>query len=537
MSLRIALVSAALCTVLVAPLWAASNYDIVILNGRVIDPETRLDAVRNVGIRDGVIAKISKRKLRGNRVIEAKNLIVAPGFIDTHNHGSVTLHGGKLSLRNGVTTSMDLEAGAMNIASWYQEREAKWPLNYGTTVSQEFSRAVVLDSFEQDSLRDMRDFSHMRGTAGDDGESSWSTHVATVDEMNQILRLLDQGLVEGAIGIGALLGYGSNGITSREMYETQRTAAQYGRITSVHTRFASTTPPTEFSIGGAEVLWNAFLLDAPMLLNHFNINSWPLIQEMLVKARERGMNVWGEVYPYTSGSTSVGADFLDPDQWTKNFGPPEKTILDPQTGKFLSRDELITARRETPGMIIIGYLRPEEWVVPWLQLEGVAIAGDGMLAEDDQGELLAWDAPFTEGAFHPRTAGTQGRVLRLARENELSWLHIISMLSYTPAKHLGAAGLQSMQQRGRMQEGMVADITVFNPETVTDNATFTKGENGLPSTGIPYVLVNGQLVVDRSTVLPSLFPGQAIRYPVEKNSRFKPLLDEGNWVLKSKHPH
>ncbi|MFK7731799.1 MAG: amidohydrolase family protein [Pseudomonadales bacterium] len=523
-----------LCTL---PSWAATNYDIVIQNGRVIDPESRLDAVRDMGIRDGLITKISKRKLRGDRVIDAKGLIVSPGFIDTHNHGSVTPHGGKLSLRNGVTTGMDLEVGAMNIAKWYQERDGKWQLNYGTTVSQEFARAVVLDGFKLDSLRDMRDFSHMRETAGDDGESSWSTHIATVAEMNNILILLDQGLVEGAVGIGSLLGYGSTGITTREMYETQRTAANYGRITAVHARFASTTPPTEFSIGGAEALWNAFLLDAPMLYCHFNINNWPLVHEMLQKARARGMNVWGEVYPYTSGSTSVGADFLDPDQWTKNFGPPEKTVLNPKTGKFLSHEELIKARHETPGMIIIGFLRPDEWVVPWLKLEGVAIAGDGMLAEDDEGKLLAWDAPFTEGAFHPRTAGTQARVLRMARENNISWAQIISMLSYTPAKHLGATGLLSMQQRGRLQEGMVADITVFNPRTATDNAKFAKGTNGLPSTGIPYVLVNGQLVVEDSKVLAEVFPGQAIRYPTESASRFFPLENKGDWVLKTKHPH
>ena len=73
-----------------------------------------------------------------------------------------------------------------------------------------------------------------------------------------------------------------------------------------------------------------------------------------------------------------------------------------------------------------------------------------------------------------------------------------------------------------MQEGMVADITVFNPETITDNADYLSGKNGLPSTGIPYVLVNGVVVVDDSKVL-EVFPGQPIRYAVEEQGRFEPL--------------
>ena len=80
-----------------------------------------------------------------------------------------------------------------------------------------------------------------------------------------------------------------------------------------------------------------------------------------------------------------------------------------------------------------------------------------------------------------------------------------------------------MQERGRMQEGMVADITIFNPDTVTDNATYKIGSNGLPSTGIPYVLVNGTIVVSKSKAVEGVFPGQQIRYPVEKKGRWVPL--------------
>ena len=96
------------------------------------------------------------------------------------------------------------------------------------------------------------------------------------------------------------------------------------------------------------------------------------------------------------------------------------------------------------------------------------------------------------------------------------------------AAALGTMGLKSMQERGRMQEGMVADITIFDPEKVTDNATYEKGT--LPSTGIPYVVVNGTIVVKDSKVLKGVNPGQPIRY-ASANSRFEPITIE-NWTHK-----
>lgn len=512
-------------------------YDVVISNGRVIDPESQLDAVRNVGVKDGLIAAVSTESLTGEREIDATGHIVSPGFIDTHNHGAATAHGGKLSLRGGVTTAMDLEAGAMNVADWYAERDGAWQLNYGTTVGQEFARAIVLDGFEQQSLRDMRDLFRMRAQSASDGELSWSTHISSVGEMNRILGLLDQQLMEGAIGIGSLLGYASTGITAREMYETQKVAANYGRLTAVHVRYLETSPPKENAIAGAEVMNNAFVLGAPLLYAHFNVDNWPLVHELLVGARKQGLNVWGEVYPYNSGSSNIGADFYDPQKWKAVFGSFDDKILDPQQGRFLTEEEVVQMRKDDPGHAVVAFIRPDEWNVPWLQLPGVSIAGDAMLPIDKSGRVLEWHDDFAIGAFHPRTSGTQGKSLRLARENNIPWMRMIENLSYNAARHLGDAGLAAMQKRGRLQEGMVADITIFNPETVTDNSDYASGENGLPSTGIPYVLVNGVVVVDDSKVLEGVTPGQPIRYPVENDSRFSALKDNGYWVLKAKYPH
>jgi len=175
--------------------------------------------------------------------------------------------------------------------------------------------------------------------------------------------------------------------------------------------------------------------------------------------------------------------------------------------------------------VVILFKMPESAIVDWLKLPGVSIVTDGMpLVPDDD---LTWDTPYEKlPNTHPRAAGSYAKALRLARENNIPLMQIVAMSSYNSAGPLGKMGLKAMQERGRVQEGMVADITIFDPETVTDNATYAKGT--LPSTGIPYVIVNGVTVVKDSDVLKEVNPGQPIRFGAEK-SRFEPLIIE-NWT-------
>jgi len=167
-----------------------------------------------------------------------------------------------------------------------------------------------------------------------------------------------------------------------------------------------------------------------------------------------------------------------------------------------------------------------EWMKEWIKVPHFVVAGDGMPTLNAKGEPLHWDSPYEDYAGHPRTAGSHAKVLRLARESGVPLMHALSQLSYWEAKHLGDTGLKAIQERGRMQEGMVADIVIFDPENVTEHATYKAGENGLPSTGIPYVLVNGTIVVKESKVLEGVYPGQAIRFPVEEKGRFVPATKE-----------
>ena len=266
------------------------------------------------------------------------------------------------------------------------------------------------------------------------------------------------------------------------------------------------------------------LLDAPLLYCHDNDYGWWENEEKLKIARDKGYNVWGEYYPFASGSTIVSATFLQPDIWEDVHGNMyEETIYDPGANKFLSKDEFLELVKTNPGYyVVLNFPEREKWMKHWLTIPHMVVASDGVEGVDKDGKPLPWEADVTKFAGHPRTASTFATTLRMARENNVPLMFTLSQLSYWSAKHLGDTGLEAMKERGRVQVGKVADLTLFNPETVTGRATFKTGENGLPSEGIPYVIVNGTMVVKNSEVLP-VKPGQPIRFPVEEQGSFKPL--------------
>lgn len=517
--------SALMAFLLTVPVYAA-DYDLVINGGRVMDPETNYDAVANVGIKDGRIAAITKNEITGKDTINAKGLVVAPGFIDTHFH-SVDPFATKLVVADGVTTGMDLEAGATRIAEWYNRKhKAGWQVNYGTTVGMNLVRMLVHDP--EVKINEPVDASNGGGYINEsakDGVQGWSLTRSSIPQMNQVMQLLDDGLREGAIGIGVPAAYAARGLTSYEQFEAQLTAARYGRLASVHTRYhLNTQTPNEAPISLDEVLVNAMLLKAPLLLAHDNDYGWWENEEKLQMARKQGFNVWGEYYPFAAGSTLVSADFLRPDLWEKTLGNKyEETIYDPGADKFLSKDEYLTMVKEKPGYFIVVHFPPrKQWMKYWLSIPEMVVASDAMQGVDKDGNLLPWDADVRKYAGHPRTASSYSTTLKLARENGIPLMFTLSQLSYWTAKHLGDTGLEAMQQRGRVQIGKIADLTLFDPKTVAPRATYKNGENGLPPVGIPYVIVNGTIVVNDGKVT-SAKPGQPIRFPVEANGRFEPV--------------
>ena len=504
----------------------AQDYDLVILGGRVMDPETMYDDIANVGIKDGRIAVITKDKITGKETINAKGLVVAPGFIDTHFH-AVDPFATKMVVADGVTTGMDLEQGSTPVGDWYAKKDKSgWQVNYGTTSNMAVARMKVHDpEVKINEPVDASNSGKYINLSAADGVAGWSISRSNIEQMNQVLKLVDEDLRQGAIGIGVTSAYMSRGLTSYEQFEMQRAAARYGRLASVHTRFhVNTQTPTEATIGSDEVIANAMLLNAPLIIAHDNDYGWWEHEEKLKMARAQGYNFWGEYYPFAAGSTIVGADFFRPEVWEAVNGfKYEETLYDPGADKFLSKDEYLKLAKENPGYTIIAHLPPrKKWLKYWLTIPEMVVASDAMAGVDISGKLLPYDADVTRYAGHPRTASSYSTTLKLARENGVPLMFTLAQLSYWTAKHLGDTGLEAMKERGRVQVGKVADLTLFDPEKVAPRATYKLGENGLPPVGIPYVVINGTIVVKDSKVLP-VRPGQSIRFPVEAKGRFQPV--------------
>ena len=516
-----------ICLSLAAPIAAvaaATDYDVVILNGRVMDPETQFDGVRNVGVKDGKIATITKKKITGAETIDATGLVVAPGFIDTHSHSAGSEWGVKVQLRDGVTSQMDTELGSINVAGWYDEKKGKWRANYGTVAAHEIQRMRVLDKMTFSGPLDAWKITEFRaGSYKENNIPDWAVTPANLEQLNDILQGLDNELRDGALGIGSTLGYMGDGVTTFEMWNAQKVAANYDRLFAAHVRFqGNTRPPTEGTMGGLEQIANGMALNQPTLLSHNNNYGWWELEERLQLFRAQGFNTWSEYYPYTAGSTTIGAEFLKPDK-IGLAGMSYERMYNPQTGKFMSREEYDKIVAKDPGFIIVAFIDAREaWLPMWLRTPHMVVGSDAMPPVDADGNYLTGDDPYEKYSGHPRTAGSFATVLRMARENDVALMHTLSQTSYWSAKHLGDAGIEAMKVRGRMQVGMVADITIFDPENVTERSTYKAGENGLPSAGIPYVLVSGTIVVKDSKVQ-NVYPGQPIRYPVEAKGRFKPL--------------
>jgi cytosine/adenosine deaminase-related metal-dependent hydrolase len=499
---------------------ASTEFDVVILNGRVMDPETNFDAIRNVGIKDGIIALITEEAIKGKETIDATGLVVAPGFIDGHQH-CVEPYAYRFMLRDGRTTIMDLEVGVHGpkMDEWYQARQGNAPLNFGASVSHEFARASVIDGFSDWKYLNTPDAIKSRVKQG------WSKTRPSLEQGNQILSLIDEGLRGGALGIGSTVGYMRDGVSSREIFELQKLSGLYGRYIDMHFRLTPGSDVQE-TLGIQEMLANAAALGSPAIAAHFNNPGYNLVHELLVRMREKGYNVWGEIYPYNAGSTALNAVFLEPEVWEKQLGNKlSETVQDVETLEFYTPESRAEMLKKQPTRTVLVYKCPDEWVVNWIKLKGVAIGSDGMpLFPDDN---LTWETPYEDFPnTHPRFAGSFAKVLRLARENNIPLMQAVSMTSYNYAKPLGDMGLKAMQVRGRMQEGMVADITIFDPKTVRDNSTYAKGN--VPSTGILHAIVNGIIVMRDSEPIKRFDAGQPIRFEKVAESKFEPL-DENAW--------
>jgi len=226
---------------------AAQDYDLVILNGRVMDPETKLDAVRNVGIKNGRIEAVTEKKLIGKQSIDAKGLVVAPGFIDTHIHG-MDPYGLKLLARDGLTTALEIEVGAYPVEDFYNQFAGKTQLNYGASVSHAWARMAVLDKVDAKGLGM---YSGAIKESMNDG-AQWNTKQYSREDQAAMLAAVEHGLKQGGLGIGFAIGY-YTAVGSPEVMGVTALANKYKTFITTHVRYLAQTPPSGY-LGLEEML-------------------------------------------------------------------------------------------------------------------------------------------------------------------------------------------------------------------------------------------------------------------------------------------
>jgi dihydroorotase len=505
-AVRIRLILAALAALVLLsggiPAAAAANadeFDLVIRNGRVMNPANGLDSVRDIGIRDGRIAALSREPLQGDAEIDAAGLVVAPGFIDLHAHGQGEFEAW-LQAQDGVTTQLEMEAGVYPVAAWYAGRAGSAPINYGATVGHipvRIATMVDLASLglkEQDLAMGLLNNPHFDAIAA---QKSWAQDPATDDQVAAMRQRLQRGLDEGALGMGFGVNY-TAGATRGEIYRMFQLARNNGVTAFVHSRFMA-----EDELGGSvdaiqELLSNAAATGAGLHIVHIGSsggNRVPLILDMIDSAQQNGIDVTTEVYPYTAWSTFIGAAIFDGD-FTRRLGLGFGDIELPESGERLDRARFERLRAEAPQTIIVGHGMREANVTAAVAHPGVMIASDGMWYED--------------GRAHPRGAGTFSRVLGhyVREKGALGLMEALGKMSYLPARRLENV-VPQMQRKGRIEVGADADLVLFDPATISDRATFA--EPALPSTGIAHVLVNGVFVVRDGEPQKDRYPGQPVR--------------------------
>jgi len=458
----------------------AQQYDLVITEGQVIDPETGLDAIRNVGISDGKISRIAETPLSGKRVISAKGLIVSPGFIDLHQHGQ-DLENQRVKALDGVTTILEMEIGKPDVTSFLKLQEGHSFLNYGTTASHVAARSLVLGPPLPDT-----------GLLPKSGPAT--NNPATSEQIAKIKDRLRHEVSAGALGIGMGIQY-TPGATRSEIIQMFQFAAENKLPVFTHVRSAGKVEPGSSVESISEVIGAVAVTGASLHIVHINSSCGSVVPEcmqMIAGARARGLDVTTEAYPYEAGMTAINSALFNPG-WQEKYDISYQNLMLPETGERLTKERFEQLHASNNPQWVITFTNTMQVVDALIPHPLVMIASDG-----DKG--------------HPRDAGTYSRVLsRYVRElGTVTLMDAVRKMSLMPAQWLEKSTPEG-RKKGRLQEGADADITIFDLQTIKDRSTYQHPME--PSIGVQYLVVGGTVVVDQGKIVPNVFPGRALLGP------------------------
>ena len=498
------------------------TYDIVLANGRVIDPETYLDGQFHVGLEGDRIAAISAEPLDGKEVVDCTGMIVSPGFIDMHAHGQ-NIPSGRVQAYDGLTTAMELEAGILPIGEFYDNcaKEGR-PINYGASAGWAFARVTTMNPEKAVNGKPVPNVAYMLGNLD---VREWVEDVAEGEKLDGVLALTEQGLREGGIGIGVPWGY-APGAGLKELHALWKLAAEYGVSTHTHIQNLSVAEPNSGTKSMIELMGLAAATGAHTHVCHWNSTSLrdiPEIREVVSNAQRAGLHVTTEAYVYGAGESGIGAAEFDPSDIQKRMQLEWSDLTLVKNNKsFETKEEFVKARTDNPGdAVVVHFLREEDDPRDASLLDmsvlypGTAICTDAIAWVQPDGSFYEgseWPLPDNLNS-HPRAAGNYCRFLRRwVRERQvLSWMDAIRQASLNSCLILEHF-VPAMKKKGRIQEGMDADIIVFNPETVTEKTTFQKPLQ--LSEGMQHVIVNGTFLIRDEELDAEALPGRAVRAPI-----------------------
>lgn len=480
--------------------------------GTIVDPAAATVKISDLLLSGGKVIAVgeSLQPPPDAATVDVTGTIVGPGFVDLHSHVH-SIAGQRLQAMDGVTTALDLEAGMMPLARAYAEAAAQGrPLNYGFSASWGDARGQVLTG-----VAPTASIHQSLSLLADPAWQGSSTPV----QLAAWLELLRGELADGALGIGVLMGYAPRSDPA-EYLTVAQLAAEAGVPTYTHVRELVEADPTTPIDGVQEVVRAAAETGAAMHHCHVNSTSRRHIDRVLStlsRARQQGSRVTVEAYPYGAGSTAIGAFFLAPERLSAWGLTPSSLVLIPSGERIADEGRLREVREQAPGTpCVVEFLNendPEDQarLAASLAYPNSIVASDAMPVYwlDGQSETRQWPLP-PGGSTHPRTAGTFCRSLRtmVLESQQWTWIEAFRRCSYLPARVLDDAA-PAARHKGHLGVGADADIVVFDPDQITDMATYLAPT--APSRGVRHLFVGGEPVVRDGILLVDALPGRALR--------------------------
>lgn len=436
--------------------------DIKIVNGKIIDVENKKVIDGDLGIKDGKITDIGSVLEEAKVVIDAEGKHISPGFIDIHMHEedfSLTKKEeydiSDTMLSMGVTTCAVGNCGnnRQSIAELYDFIKEKGnPVNYLTYIGHNFLRVGVgnTDIYKKSSK----------------------------EQIEKMQKLVKEAIDFGAVGVSYGLEYCPGIDTEEAIAITKEIKGRDDLLLAAHYRkdaIHALDSIDEMAYIGKET-------KIPFQISHLSscsaFGNMTEALNLIQNLADSGLDLMVDAYPYDAFSTFIGSAVFDDgclETWKKSYDSIMLTE-EPFKGMFCDKELFEKARKEYPKMLAVAYVMNEEEIIEALNHPLVMVASDGI---------------YRNHSGHPRGAGTFPRVIgRFVRDQKvMEFFDAINKMTYMPAKRL------KLKNKGLLKEGYDADITIFNYDTIIDNATFQDPQ--LKPEGIDYVIVNGKVAVEK----------------------------------------